>query len=146
MCTVFLGLLKPTDPPSGLDSRSAAAFGFLPAGARSSKLSLTAGTVTLSLPWVLPARVLSRPPAGHGPLLQKSCRWRLEKQLPLLPSLSQWEISHLALEVAGFHSGSHSFTCPQLCASPLDGNGSGKWWLSRFPPLRRDTFLAWPFF
>lgn len=121
----FPGLLKPTDPPSGLDSRSAAAFGFPSAGVRSSEMPLTTRAVTLALPWVLLARVLSRLPLEHRPLLQKNCGWGLEKQLPLLPSLSHWEISHLALEVVGFHSGPRSFTCPQLYASPLDENGNG---------------------
>lgn len=88
-------------------------------------MSLTARAVTLALPWVLPAHVLRRLPLGHRPLLQKNCRWGLEKQLPPLPSLSHWEFPHLALEVAGFRSGPRSFTCPQLCASPLDEDGNG---------------------
>jgi len=113
------------DPPSGLDSRWAAAYGFPSAGATSSEMSLTTRAATLALPWVLPARVLSRLPLERRPLLQKNCGWGLEKQLPLLPSLSQWEISCLALDMVGFHSGSRCFTCPQLCASPLGKNGNG---------------------
>ena len=86
-------------------------------------MSLTTRAVTLALPWVLPARILSRLPLGHEPPLRKDCRWGLEKHLPLLPLLSHWEISCLALELVGFHSGPRSFTHPQLCASPLNENG-----------------------
>lgn len=103
-------------------------------------MSLAASAATLALPWVLLARVLSRLPLGHEALLQKGCGWGLEKHLPLLPSLSHWDIFCLALEVAGFHSGLHSFTCSQLCASSLDKNGNGG--SAVFPPSRHVSATA----
>lgn len=60
---------------------------------------------------------------GARAFISEGLRWALEKRLPLLPSASCWEISHLALGVVGFQSGPRSSACPQLCASPLNRNG-----------------------